>query len=173
MYISVVGKRRFINQTREHEAKRNAQPNIPSRRMSLREVNEYHKERTKKRKPITLIASGGGGEAVVPKKVRVSLVTWRPIGSMASYKAPCLTSHLTGTEVKSPHPWRSHNLSPSSWFCQSEFEDQFRIGIHSDKPKYEIQQGGRQEQIVPITLSLPGRLNHILRENIHAAKTNC
>ena len=129
MCVSVVGKRRFINQTREHEAKRNAQPNnqtreheakrnaqpnIPSRRMSLREVNEYHNERTKKRKPISMIASGGGGEAVVPKKVRVSLVTWRPIGSMASYKAPCLTSHLTGTEVKSPHPWRSHNLSPSS-----------------------------------------------------------
>ena len=30
MCVSVVGKRRFINQTREHEAKRNAQPNIPS-----------------------------------------------------------------------------------------------------------------------------------------------
>ena len=59
----------------------------------VKSINEKKMKELRKRKPITMIASGGGGEAVVPKKVRVSLVTWRPIGSMASYKTPCLTSH--------------------------------------------------------------------------------
>ena len=88
-----------------------------------------------------MIASGGGGEAVVPKKVRVSLVTWRPIGSMASYKTPCLTSYLAGTEVKALIHGAHTTSVPAADFVKVNLRtNSGKEPIHSDKPKYKIQQ---------------------------------
>ena len=93
------------------------------------------------RKDLIYSCSSCSQNSLLPKKVRVSLVTWRPIGSMASYKTPCLTSYLAGTEVKALIHGAHTTSVPAADFVKVNLRTNSGTEpIHSDKPKYKIQQ---------------------------------